>query len=150
MTPNSPRSTCECCVLPANSRCPVPTLSAKGVPGPVLPPCTDTRHKAQHALCSINISWAHKGNLNTGRRSQKNHFWGAGGCLKRQGWLTLSPETPPTPPHPPTQCPSAGWGWPQAQAVAAFSPPPTFSTSLGPTSEGRKLMFIEGLLWAVH
>lgn len=34
--------------------------------------------------------------------------------------------------------------------MAVFSPPPTCSASPGPATEGRKLTFIEGLLWAAR
>lgn len=70
-------------------------------------------------------------------------WWGA--VLKDNICLMLSPETPPVAFY------RVGSAGPQAgRAVAAFSPPPTCSASPGPATEGRKLTFIEGLLWAAH
>lgn len=81
-----------------------------------------------------------------GTRSQKKKnlgWWGA--VLKDNICLMLSPETPPVAFY------RVGSAGPQAgRAVAAFSPPPTCSASPGPATEGRKLTFIEGLLWAAH
>lgn len=95
--------------------------------------------KGQHIQHSINISWVHKGNLKMGRRSQKkNCDWWEAAVREKAGWFSARK-------HP--QVALCRVGTPAARGCSCFLAPAHPQHKPGPTAEGRKLTFIEGLLW---